>query len=106
MGPVKKAEIAVGDVESSGLVNRAVEGKLDSLYEVESDGILQSTAMSQLVSEETCKVRMVTYISWNRMLERSRALEASERSIAASMTTLVWGYTKLEQGRKQFVREE
>jgi hypothetical protein len=34
------------------------------------------------------------------MLERSRALEASERSIAASMTSLVWGNnTKLEQGR-------
>ena len=50
MGPVEKAEIAVGDVESSGLVNRAVEGKLDSLYEVEGDGVLQSTATSQLVS--------------------------------------------------------
>ncbi len=25
------------------------------------------------------------YMSWKRMLERSRALEASERSIAASM---------------------
>jgi hypothetical protein len=79
---------------------------LDSLYEVESDGILQPTAMSRLVSYETCKVRRLTYMSWNRMLERSRALEASERSIAASMTTLVWGNTKLGQAWEALVEAE
>jgi hypothetical protein len=44
--PVEEAEVTVGYLESSGLVDCAVEGKLNSLNEVESDGVLKSTVKS------------------------------------------------------------
>ncbi len=37
--PVKKAELAVGDIEGSGFVDCTVEGELDSFDEVESYGV-------------------------------------------------------------------
>jgi hypothetical protein len=41
--PVEETEAAVGYLESSRLVNCTVQGKLNSLDKVESDGVLQST---------------------------------------------------------------
>ena len=82
--PVEEAEVAVGDTKSSWLVDGAVHGELDSFNEVESDGVLQSTVKS-IWSATVCFQERCTYMSWKRMLERSKALEASERSIAASI---------------------
>jgi hypothetical protein len=51
---------------------------------VESDGILQSAI--QITWSELAKVlEPCTYMSWKRILERSNAFEASDKSIAASI---------------------
>lgn len=47
--PVKEAEVAVWDSQSSSLVYCAVEGKLYPLNEMESDCIFQTAANKALV---------------------------------------------------------
>jgi hypothetical protein len=72
---------------------------------MESDGILQSTANSLLLALAS-SLKCVTYMSWNRIFERSKAFEASERSIAASIVVQWWGRSEKASGVKRRVHLE
>jgi hypothetical protein len=99
--PVKEAQLAVWDVERSrgidGLRKSAigqhttqvktlhlVESELDTLDEMKGDGILETAILCQR-GDSSWGNLYLTHMSWNRIRESSRALEASPRSTAASM---------------------
>jgi len=81
--PVEEAEGTVGYLDLAGDVDGAIERELDALDEVKGDGVLESSACNP----ELCFKAMacVSYMSWKRILARSSAFVASDRSNAASM---------------------
>lgn len=88
--PVEEGAGEGGDVDGAGGIDAGIDGELDALDEVEDDGVFEATE-SQLPSipggpERTLSIRGgPTYISWYRMLDRSSAALASERSIVESI---------------------
>jgi hypothetical protein len=83
--PVKEGEVRVADVNGAGDVDGGVEGELDALDQVEGDCVFEAAGPGQWVFAGGNGGGGGWYMSWKRMLERSSALEASERSMAESM---------------------
>jgi hypothetical protein len=92
--------VIAGDGDTTGDVDGLVQGELNALDEIEGDRVFQATAGGTTCQRfgrggrrVDCGVScgkigisdLATYINWKRMLAKSKALEASERSMAVSM---------------------
>lgn len=72
-----------------------VKRELHSLYEVKSDGVLQSAVSVSACNFPFPLTNAQTHINWKRMRERSSALEGSDKSITESISAsveLVFGF--------------
>jgi len=90
--PLEQAHVGLANVDAAGHVDGLVERKLHALDQVEGDCVLEAAGLQLALERKLGLVRTSkgrdAYMSWKRMLARSRAFEASERSMAASM--VVW----------------